>query len=43
MPDSQYTLDDDGYLRYTGASSVTLYTKDPEEYAQYVPGQETAP
>ena len=43
MADAQYTLDDEGYLRYTGASSVTFYTDNPEEYAQYVPRQVTAP
>ncbi len=43
MPDAQYTLDDEGYLRYTGASSVTFYTNDPSEYAQYAPQQATMP
>ena len=43
MPEAQYTLNDEGYLCYTGASSVTIYTKDPAEYAQYVPAQAAAP
>ena len=43
MADAQYTLDDDGYLRYTGASSVTFYTRNPEEYAKYVPAPVVEP
>ncbi len=43
MPDSQFILDEDGYLRYVGSSSVTVYTNNPEEYAQYVPSQAVAP
>ena len=43
MGDAQYALDNEGYLRYTGASSVTFYTRDPEEYAKYVPAPVVVP
>ncbi len=43
MPDTEYALNDQGYLCYTGASSVTIYTDDPAEYAKYAPSQPAAP
>ncbi len=43
MADVQYTLDDQGYLRYTSTSSVTFYTKDQKEYEKYVHAPAAAP